>query len=191
MCMRTLCPRASPSARVPEPRRGAGRWMMRPARCLALPEGVTLKRPGRWRSRTGAVVMAVQGGRHHPLPGLSGREGAGGREAEPDPLLHPPEGHARGKGEVWGERGRIGDWRLEIGSNPSPGFVASDFRQNRSRSETRNSPPFLSGHFRRMGGKPCLRVTTHDGPEMAVRIDFSLRIPLAKKIPQSYAGGYA
>lgn len=113
MCMRTLCPRASPSARVPEPRRGAGRWMMRPARCLALPEGVTLKRPGRWRSRTGAVVMAVQGGRHHPLPGLSGRERAGGREAEPDPLLHPPEGHARGKGEVWGERGRIGDWRLD------------------------------------------------------------------------------
>ena len=53
------------------------------------------------------MVMAVQGGRHHPLPGLSGREGAGGREAEPDPLLHPPEGHARGKGEVWGE---IGDW---------------------------------------------------------------------------------
>lgn len=140
-----------------------------------------------WRGRAGAVVTAVQGGRHHPLPGLSGREGAGGREAEPDPLSHPPEGHARGKGEV-----RDGqDWRLEIGSNPSPGFVASDFRQNRSRSETRNSPPFLSGHFRRMGGKPCLRVTTHDGTEMAVRIDFSLRIPLAKKIPQSYAGGYA
>lgn len=59
------------------------------------------------------MVMAVQGGRHHPLPGLSGREGAGGREAEPDPLSHPPEGHARGKGEVWGERGRIGDWRLD------------------------------------------------------------------------------
>ena len=56
------------------------------------------------------MVTAVQGGRHHPLPGLSGRKGAGGREAEPDPLLHPPGGHARGKGEVWGEMDRIGDW---------------------------------------------------------------------------------
>lgn len=88
------------------------------------------------------MVMAVQGGRHHPLPGLSGREGAGGREAEPDPLLHPPEGHARGKGEVWGERYRIGEWIESVLRIIESGFVASDFRQNRSRSETRNSPQF-------------------------------------------------
>ena len=45
------------------------------------------------------MVEAVQGGQYHPLPGPSGREGIGGREAEPDPLLHPPS-NSRGRGEL-------------------------------------------------------------------------------------------
>ena len=65
-------------------------------------------------------------------------------------------------------------------------------RQNRSRPETRCYPLFLSGVFRRMGGKPRLWVTTHDGAETAVRIDFSRFRPSSRSPPSAcMESGYA
>ena len=117
------------------------------------------------------MVTAVQGGRHHPLPGLSGREGAGGREAEPDPLLHPPGGHARGKGEkgeVWGEMDRIGDWidsfvrfcRIGFSSESKPFRIAGISAVLERLFSLKTLKTLFAGRWSR-------------GCYLAVRIDFS------------------